>query len=66
MGALTPEFHSERLNQETGQVERVKALRYTIKDGIIFDAQALLADVRNMVAGEKEAEARTNPSTTGA
>lgn len=46
-----------RLNQATMQVERVKALRYTIKDGIIYDAQQLLADVREMVAKEKAAEA---------
>lgn len=46
-----------RLEKSTMQVERVKALRYTIKDGIIYDAQQLLADVREMVAREKEAEA---------
>jgi hypothetical protein len=46
-----------RLNGATGQAERIKALRYTIKDGIVYDAQQLLADVRDMVAREKEAEA---------
>ncbi len=46
-----------RLNQSTAQVERIKALRYTIKDGIVYDSQKLLADVREMVAREKEAEA---------
>ncbi len=45
-----------RLNQETGQVERIKALRNTIKNGIIFDSQELLADVRDMVKREKDAE----------
>lgn len=38
-----------RRNEETGEIERVRALKYTIKDGIVYDAQALLADVRRMV-----------------
>ena len=38
-----------KLNDETGQVERVGGVKYTIKDGIIYDAKALLADVRAMV-----------------
>lgn len=46
-----------RLNDETGRVERVGGVRWTIKDGIIYDAKALLADVRTMVAKEKQAEA---------
>ena len=32
---------------------RVGGVRYTIKDGIVYDAKALLADVRAMVAAEK-------------
>jgi len=32
---------------------RTPGIRWTIKDGTVFDAQALLADVRAMVAGEK-------------
>jgi hypothetical protein len=51
-----------RLNGATGQTERIKALRYTIKDGIVYDAQQLLADVRDMVAREKEAEAAAGAS----
>ncbi len=43
-----------RLNDETGEVERVRGIRYTIKDGIIYDAQQLLADVRRMVREAKE------------
>jgi len=31
----------------------VGGVRYTIKDGIVFDAKALLADVRRMVADAK-------------
>ena len=38
-----------KLNDDTGQVERVGGVKYTIKDGIIYDAKALLADVRAMV-----------------
>ena len=38
-----------KLNDETGQVERVGGVKYTIKDGIIYDAKALLADARAMV-----------------
>ena len=41
---------------EGGRVVRTGGVRYTIKDGIVFDAQALLADVRAMVqrAGSRE------------
>ena len=42
-----------RLNDETGQPERVGGVRYTIKDGIIYDAKALLADVARMVEEQK-------------
>ena len=38
-----------KLNDETGQVERVGGVKWTIKNGIIYDAKALLADVRAMV-----------------
>ena len=43
-----------KLNDETGAVERVGGVRYTIKDGIIYDAPSLLADVRGLVAEAKE------------
>ena len=42
----------ERLDRD-GKVERVGGVRYTIKDGIIYDARALLADVAAMVAAQK-------------
>jgi len=42
-----------KLNDETGQPERVGGVRYTIKDGIIYDAKQLLADVRKMVEDQK-------------
>ena len=40
-----------RLNPETQQVERVGGVRWTIKDGIVYDARALLASVERMVDG---------------
>ena len=42
-----------RLNDETGEVERVGGIRYVIKDGIIYDAKELLADVARMVSEQK-------------
>lgn len=45
-----------RLNKRTNQVERIGGISWTIKDGIIYDAKELLADVREMVAIAKRAE----------
>lgn len=42
-----------RLNDDSGRPERTRGIRYTIKDGIVYDAKALLADVREMVAEQK-------------
>lgn len=42
-----------KLNDETGQVERVGGITYTVKDGIIYDARKLRAEVRDMVARQK-------------
>ena len=42
-----------RLNDETGEPERTEGILYTIKDGIIYDARKLRADVRRMVAEQK-------------
>jgi hypothetical protein len=42
-----------RLNDVTQTVDRVGGVQYTIKDGIIFDAPALLEDVRAMVETQK-------------
>ena len=42
-----------RLNDETGEVERIGGVKYTIKDGIVYDAQKLLEDVRKMVKKQK-------------
>lgn len=40
---------------DDGQLHRVGGVKYTVKDGIVFDAKALLADVRAMVAKDKAA-----------
>jgi imidazolonepropionase-like amidohydrolase len=45
-----------RLNRDTGEISRIKAIKYTIKDGIVYDSQQLLKDVRQMV---KKAEQQT-------
>ncbi len=39
---------------EDNEVVRVGGVKYTIKDGIIFDSKALLEDVKTMVKQEKE------------
>jgi len=52
-----------RLNDRTRQVERVGGVKYTIKDGIIYDAKKLLADVARMVA---EAKRRQVPEANAA
>ena len=46
-----------RLNPETQRVERVGGVRWTIKDGIVYDAPALLASVERMVAEARAREA---------
>jgi hypothetical protein len=48
---------AQRLNDATGKVERVGGVRWTIHDGIIYDAKKLLADVRTMVSDAKAKEA---------
>ena len=42
-----------KLNDKTGEVERVGGVEYTIKDGIVYDAKALLKDVEKMVDKQK-------------
>ncbi len=43
-----------KLNDETMTPERVGGVKYTIKDGIVYDAKQLLADVRAMVKKQKQ------------
>ena len=42
-----------RLNDATGRAGRMGGVKYTIKDGIIYDARKLLADVAAMVSSAK-------------
>ncbi len=42
-----------RLNEKTGKAERVGGIKHTIKDGIVYDARRLLADVARMVEKQK-------------
>jgi imidazolonepropionase-like amidohydrolase len=51
-----------RLNDQTGRVERVGGVRYTIKDGIVYDAKQLLADVATMVDKQKRERQKTTTS----
>jgi imidazolonepropionase-like amidohydrolase len=50
-----------KLDDETGEVGRVGGISYTVKDGIVYDAKQLLADVREMVRLAKD-----GPITDGA
>jgi hypothetical protein len=43
-----------KLNDETGKVEGIGGIDYTIKDGIVYDAKALLEEVAEMVQAEKD------------
>jgi hypothetical protein len=45
-----------RLDDDTRKVVRVGGVRYTIHDGIVYDAPALLADVRRLVADARTRE----------
>lgn len=42
-----------RLNPQTNRQEKVGGVKFTIKDGIVYDAQKLLAEVAAAVASEK-------------
>ncbi|WP_338874436.1 amidohydrolase family protein [Spirosoma sp. SC4-14] len=41
---------------DKNEVERVGGVTYTVKDGVVYDAKKLLADVRQMVAEAKQKE----------
>ncbi|NKB35344.1 MAG: amidohydrolase family protein [Pseudomonadales bacterium] len=43
-----------QLDRETNELKRVGGVAYTIKDGIVFDAKELLADVASMVRTAKD------------
>jgi hypothetical protein len=46
-----------KLDDATGKPTHTAGVRYTVKYGIRYDAQQLLADVRRMVADAKAKEA---------
>ncbi|WP_431849283.1 amidohydrolase family protein [Allosphingosinicella sp.] len=50
----------ERLGRD-GKVERVGGVRYTIKDGIVYDPKALLADAAAMVEAQKRERGPAQP-----
>jgi cytosine/adenosine deaminase-related metal-dependent hydrolase len=52
-----------KLNDATGTVERVGGVKYTIKDGIIYDAKQLLGDVAAMVERQKRERLATQPQS---
>jgi len=43
-----------KFNKDTRELERVGGIDYTIKDGIVYDAERLLQDVEEMVREAKE------------
>ena len=47
-----------RLNDATNQIDRVGGVRWTIKDGIAYDAKKMLADVAAMVEKQKAERAK--------
>jgi cytosine/adenosine deaminase-related metal-dependent hydrolase len=49
------------LNDRTGQAARVGGVRWTVKDGIAYDAKALLAEVAEMVERQKTERSRQTP-----
>jgi len=57
-----------KLNDETDEPERVGGVRYTIKDGIVYDAPVLLEDVREIVQeakAERAAAEEQDPAASG-
>jgi imidazolonepropionase-like amidohydrolase len=51
-----------KLNDATGKAEWVGGIKWTIKDGIVYDAKRLLADVARMVEKQKQERLKTAAS----
>jgi hypothetical protein len=49
-----------KLNDQTGKVDRVGGVKWTVKDGIVYDGERLRADLRKMVEDQR----RSRPATT--
>ena len=43
-----------KLNDQTGKPEQVGGIKWTIKDGIVYDAKKLAADLRKMVEDQRK------------
>ena len=54
-----------KLNEKTGKTEWVGGIKWTIKDGIVYDAKKLLADVARMVEKQKQERLKTAESGEG-
>ncbi|PZG01671.1 amidohydrolase family protein, partial [Nonomuraea aridisoli] len=46
-----------RLDAESGDIKRIGGVQWTIRNGVVYDAKKLLADVADMVKAQKEAGA---------
>jgi imidazolonepropionase-like amidohydrolase len=51
-----------RLNDQTGKPEWIGGIKYTIKDGIVYDAKKLLEDVAGMVEKQKQSRKTSTSS----
>jgi imidazolonepropionase-like amidohydrolase len=49
-----------KLNDQTGRPEQVGGVKWTIKDGIVYDAKQLLADVAKMVDDQRRTRTTTD------
>jgi imidazolonepropionase-like amidohydrolase len=52
-----------KLNDKTGKTEWIGGVKWTIKDGVVYDAKKLLADVARMV--EKQKQERLKAAASG-
>ncbi|MGH6762679.1 MAG: amidohydrolase family protein [Phyllobacterium sp.] len=50
----------QRLNDKTNEQETIGGVKWTIKDGIVYDAKKLLADVAAMVEAKKQEGSTTD------
>jgi hypothetical protein len=49
-----------RLNDQTGRPEWVGGIKHTIKDGIVYDAKKLLADIAAMADKQRQSRRTSN------
>jgi imidazolonepropionase-like amidohydrolase len=53
-----------KLNDKTGKPEQVGGVKWTIKDGIVYDAKKLLADVARMVEEQRKTRTTADKAAT--